>query len=272
MILDNLSRALKTQNWLAAGIEFVIVVCGLFVGLQLQNWNEDRLNRLEQARIEQEALTRLLAEAELNVAELRSEQLFFRTLSAYREAFAAHLSAAVEAEHDEAVLRIGHRAMTFARPVRLADSVFDELRADGAMRTISDPEIRSELARFRSTADFYRSTLQGESPDLDALRDRLFPHARLVFDPARAEGFAMRDRFRYEIDWEALRGDPLAVEAVNRALSVQVLHADRLDELLADGERVCALLAEALDRTCMPAPISEDWVDELPDLAPEHVP
>ncbi len=272
MILDNLTRALKTQNWLAAGIEFVIVVCGLFVGLQLQNWNEARLNRVEAVRVEQEALTRLLAEAEINVAELRSEQLFFRSLGAYREAFAAYLSPAIDVAPDEAVLRIGHRAMTFSRPIRLADTVFDELSADGGLRAIQDPEIRADLAQFRSAAEFYRGTITGESPDLNAVRERLFPHARLVFDPDGAEDFSMRERFRYVIDWEAMRADPRAVEAVNRALSVQILYVDRLDSLLADGERVCERLAAALDRACEPPAVSEDWVEDLPEFTSEPVP
>jgi len=42
MILDNISRALKEQNWLAAAIEFVIVIFGVVIGFQIQAWNESR--------------------------------------------------------------------------------------------------------------------------------------------------------------------------------------------------------------------------------------
>lgn len=37
MILDNLSRVLKTQNWLAAGI---------MIGFQIQAWSENRADRI----------------------------------------------------------------------------------------------------------------------------------------------------------------------------------------------------------------------------------
>jgi hypothetical protein len=31
------------QNWTAIGIDFAIVVIGVFVGLQVTSWNEDRI-------------------------------------------------------------------------------------------------------------------------------------------------------------------------------------------------------------------------------------
>ena len=33
---------LKEQNWIAVILDFVIVVMGVFVGLQVSNWNEAR--------------------------------------------------------------------------------------------------------------------------------------------------------------------------------------------------------------------------------------
>jgi len=42
MILDNLSRAVRTQNWLAAAIEFVIVIAGVVIDFQINAWNEGR--------------------------------------------------------------------------------------------------------------------------------------------------------------------------------------------------------------------------------------
>lgn len=39
MILRRLSEHVKAQNWFAVAIDFVIVVVGVFVGLQVNNWN-----------------------------------------------------------------------------------------------------------------------------------------------------------------------------------------------------------------------------------------
>ncbi|MEL6378777.1 MAG: hypothetical protein AAFR69_01220 [Pseudomonadota bacterium] len=42
MILRRVIEHVRTQNWTAIGIDFVIVVVGVFMGIQLGNWNEAR--------------------------------------------------------------------------------------------------------------------------------------------------------------------------------------------------------------------------------------
>jgi hypothetical protein len=45
MILRRFSQALKDQNWAAITIEFVLLVLGVFLGIQVANWNEARIGR-----------------------------------------------------------------------------------------------------------------------------------------------------------------------------------------------------------------------------------
>ena len=48
MILRRLTEHLKQQHWTAIGIELVIVVLGVFLGMQVSNWNEERVHRAEE--------------------------------------------------------------------------------------------------------------------------------------------------------------------------------------------------------------------------------
>lgn len=48
MILRRLSQSLKEQNWTATWIEFVLLVVGVFLGIQVANWNEERTQRLQE--------------------------------------------------------------------------------------------------------------------------------------------------------------------------------------------------------------------------------
>jgi hypothetical protein len=48
MILRRLSQSLKEQNWTAIWIEFVLLVVGVFLGIQVANWNEERTQRLQE--------------------------------------------------------------------------------------------------------------------------------------------------------------------------------------------------------------------------------
>ena len=45
MILRRVIEHVKAQNWTAVALDFVIVVMGVFMGIQLGNWNEARLHR-----------------------------------------------------------------------------------------------------------------------------------------------------------------------------------------------------------------------------------
>ena len=45
MILRRIVEHLRQQHWTAIGIELVIVVLGVFIGTQVSNWNDDRIER-----------------------------------------------------------------------------------------------------------------------------------------------------------------------------------------------------------------------------------
>lgn len=55
MILRRLTEHVKAQNWFAVGLDFLIVVLGVFIGLQVNNWNESR----KQADLQAKLLERL---------------------------------------------------------------------------------------------------------------------------------------------------------------------------------------------------------------------
>jgi hypothetical protein len=45
MLLRRITQHIKNENWLAVGIDFVIVVVGVFIGIQVANWNDVQGNR-----------------------------------------------------------------------------------------------------------------------------------------------------------------------------------------------------------------------------------
>jgi len=42
MLLRRLLEHVRGQNWFAVGIDFVVIVVGIFVGLQVDEWNQQR--------------------------------------------------------------------------------------------------------------------------------------------------------------------------------------------------------------------------------------
>jgi len=45
VILRSITKHVRDQNWFAVGIDFVIVVVGVFIGIQVANWNEAQAER-----------------------------------------------------------------------------------------------------------------------------------------------------------------------------------------------------------------------------------
>ncbi|MEO0694627.1 MAG: hypothetical protein AAFY84_00880 [Pseudomonadota bacterium] len=66
MILRRITEHVRTQNWIAIGLDFVIVVVGVFLGIQLGNWNQAQSDR----RDYEDALARYRTELATNLATL----------------------------------------------------------------------------------------------------------------------------------------------------------------------------------------------------------
>jgi uncharacterized membrane-anchored protein YhcB (DUF1043 family) len=50
MLLRRVIDHVREQNWTAVGIDFVIVVVGVVIGIQVANWNEERQGVEQQQR------------------------------------------------------------------------------------------------------------------------------------------------------------------------------------------------------------------------------
>jgi hypothetical protein len=50
MILRRVIEHVRAQNWFAVGLDFGIVVIGVFVGIQVSNWNQERVGAEQQQR------------------------------------------------------------------------------------------------------------------------------------------------------------------------------------------------------------------------------
>ena len=61
MLLRRITEHVKAQNWTAVALDFFIVVVGVFIGIQVSNWNDVRGERAQEAfyieRLHDEAQT-----------------------------------------------------------------------------------------------------------------------------------------------------------------------------------------------------------------------
>ncbi|MEM9014361.1 MAG: hypothetical protein AAGB02_04555 [Pseudomonadota bacterium] len=65
MLLRRIIEHVRTQNWTAVGLDFVIVVVGVFIGIQVANWNEALANAQREKQVLQEILDDLRGDADV---------------------------------------------------------------------------------------------------------------------------------------------------------------------------------------------------------------
>jgi hypothetical protein len=70
MILRRITQHVREQNWTAIAIDFLIVVVGVFIGIQVSNWNETR-NEIARERL---LLGELRAELAESIEQLTIKQ------------------------------------------------------------------------------------------------------------------------------------------------------------------------------------------------------
>jgi hypothetical protein len=183
----------RAHDWWAVAIELSIVVVGLFLGLQLNEWWEGREDRV----LERHYLERLAADHEYNrgvVSELvEASQRRMTTIAALRQALDGGADPPGADELDDALCRWFVRA-----PQDLRRGTYSELVSSGRLVLLRDARLREllELAerRYEATAhlDLFVDILPRQVAALDDYRrwdlgsgeDRERSRARCTFDLA----------------------------------------------------------------------------------------
>lgn len=243
MLLRRVIEHVKAQNWAAIAIDFVIVVLGIFVGLQVNNWNEARvLDRREQA-----ALERLHDESERIVAYFRDQVGDFEQRNEWRtEALQRLVDRNWEGADRERMYQ-GLASISVAPSASPPRSVYDELISTGLFAEIGDAEARDAISRYYSELDY----LGGQ---ISYIRDVMnirraageFAGITTVFDPT-----AFRQRRRI-YNFEALSADRAYVQFAIEGNTDQQWQTETWREALQAAEAMCAEVARISRRPCEP--------------------
>ena len=133
---------LESQNWAAIVIEFIIVVLGVFIGIQVSNWNENLVTDRTAARFTEDLKT-----------DLREEHWGYQLLISYNREVLENAEQTVNALEgkaalsDEALLVSAYRATQYRQRLRRR-STYDELISTGKIGLIRDRSLREAAMRI----------------------------------------------------------------------------------------------------------------------------
>lgn len=141
MLLRRITKHVKDQNWFAVGIDFAIVVLGVFIGIQVANWNEARSASQSEIRLIDLLVNDLNG---MRSSFLESDQIARQTHQGWMHAFRALEKCEFRPEHAEAI------AFSFSRyqssyGIHIQRSAFDEMQATGGFSRLGDLDLKNEI-------------------------------------------------------------------------------------------------------------------------------
>lgn len=238
MILRRVTGHLKQQHWTAISIDLVIVVLGVFIGLQVNNWNEARNERAR----ERTYLERLLVDFDSNVKTLDAyvdgRRQDARVLTRLAIALRDGTSPPTEEELQRPLCRWG------AAPLPdLRQGTYNELVSSGGLSVLRDNKIRVLLADYSAAEDrsAYVSTLlpalQRAAEPLEAYRTWLI---------SGEPDATFNGGVRCDFDMAGMRRDPRIGSAIAQLVRYQSLHGSYRKEELESARAVQTRLNELI--------------------------
>lgn len=232
MIIKRLAEGIKKQDWFVVTIEIMVVVVGIFIGLQVDDWNEER----KAAAFEHEATRKLKRDfEELIESSLRRVD--------HHEEYVLNLRYLVHClEHECEGVSDDQRikdALAYGDTydaVAGSSNTYMELVAAGKLRMFDNEELRLALANYENRQEAARGTFN-IIYQMIAVHQRAFKrHSRYepLDDLTGMEGTNNVGGVG-SYDFKAMMGDPefiLAAEQVLRMQSYFLLnHRDLLSAL-----------------------------------------
>lgn len=178
MILRRLAQSMRKQDWFAVAIEFVIVVAGIFVGLRVTEWNEQR-------QLRERELSYLVRLAE-DVGAMRAEIGEILDRADPRPEAALRVFRALE-QCDAALATAEDFRTTFAfyqnqQTAVLVERTYEEMLASGALASMADRELSSAIAGTFSGLRNYKEFVANARISLPVIDQVLCSNLDLSYD------------------------------------------------------------------------------------------
>jgi hypothetical protein len=237
MILRSLTKHVKDQNWFAVVLDFGIVVVGVFIGIQVANWNDQQVER---ARTE-----RKFSELIIGLREVREEAANqsgdFLERATIIDALLDAFEAGDEPKSDELAEALGQ--VLFADVPPSLPAGVNELLVAGRLDLLGDAPVRDALIG-----------LSAHSNRIAIASNQLFDRFRTASASVRQYvSFSRKPDFDYRkesfaaiiaVDIEALRSDPKAQLALTQLF---FFHSNMRAFSQVTEELVATALAAAQD-------------------------
>lgn len=257
MVIRRIRDHVATHDWFAVAVDVGIVVLGVFLGTQVNNWNQDRLDRQEG----HDYRLRLIADLDDNAADMDDRRAYYSDVRDHaRSALAA--IAEPSASTDAKFLIDAYEASQIG-PRKEKRFTYDEMLTRGALQWVGDAKLREQISNYYigvETGGFtlnaippYREHIRAAMPTVaqDAIR-RDCPE-KIYFTSSGAGRAQLAQhcttlRLAPELATAAaatLRAEPGLQKELTRLIADYEVKIGLVHAMIADRARLRALLAAA---------------------------
>lgn len=162
MIIKRMADALRSRDWLGVILEILIVVIGIFVGLQVNNWNEERKSRNEGyhylSLLRQELETEIeIRETDLSEMKGQIEQIRRTYLLFFEDSWSTEEYAQFKSDHIAVYPVKTENTRPSALRRLLDDGKIDLVQSEKLQELLFELD-RTYQGAFRQSEIYYQST------------------------------------------------------------------------------------------------------------------
>jgi hypothetical protein len=189
MFLKRFANSLRKQEWGSFAIEFLIVLLGVFLALQAEDWNQERKDR----NLEQEYILRLIDETRANIDILEQhEQIFEEKVEFILALSTLSLDDAMQDDPLEFMYQLDYS--TYVGVPNLRAETYQELESSGRLTLLRNSELRSAVAGLIN--DYRLNQV--------VFTDQIGNYRRLLFQTLPGEAF-----YKYRVSDEVTDRAPI---------------------------------------------------------------
>jgi hypothetical protein len=148
MILRRVIAHLRKQEWTAIGIDFIIVVVGVFIGIQVSNLNQARVER----DLANSYLERIRDDIDTDLANYDDRLAFWSKVAAYGRTGLTYADTNARNANSQWDLLLAYFQASQVAEFLTTDATYDELKSAGELRLIGDLALRNALANYYTNA------------------------------------------------------------------------------------------------------------------------
>lgn len=198
MILRRVREHVTQHNWFAVGIDLVIVVLGVFLGMQVNNWNEVRI----EAQQGRDYRARLIRELDFNARQYREQHRYYSQVMAHGLAAVAALDGRADLKARDFLIDAYQLSQIDTTPPKTY--IYDEMVSSGLVSRLGDESIQDGASDYYLGIGSMDRTIREILPYRDRIRAAM-PFAiqsairrhcgdRLVFFEQRIVGVSLPER------------------------------------------------------------------------------